>query len=62
MSNKIICPKCGNNATKGELSKTEGTGKNQTITLTMTPCGCDIVVKDDHSLVKTRELFAAHDK
>lgn len=62
MSNRIICPKCGNKATKGELSKTEMEGKNQIVTLTMTPCGCDVVVKDDHSLVETRKLFADHDK
>lgn len=62
MSNRIVCPKCGNNANRGVLSKIEGEGKHQTITLAMAPCGCDVVVKDDISLEKTQNLFDECDK
>jgi hypothetical protein len=44
------------------LSKIEGEGKHQTITLAMAPCGCDVVVKDDISLEKTQNLFDECDK
>lgn len=53
----IICPKCSNEATKGVLDRVEGTGKKREVHLKMTPCDCEVTVKDSLKLEKTRALF-----